>query len=348
MFYTASTIGDAALSLAAVDAFARYFETFPHERQPIEIVSPYATLFEGWLDSRGGAAIGQIRSLTYNQQNNRFSRLLNDISAQPDGTLFLLGIDPALMNNEWPVAKADAKASLRVELHIDRLASGLLPWHCRKPSSEHITSYPAKIYRMIEMLLGCCLAPEPSRLAVKVPPPAWGHEHVRKLTEKLRLKNLRTVAVVECASIASKRLSPGRLQQILQAIKEWRETRAENYFVIFCTNPDPIVSLADDCKRIAESLKLPIAVLDGDLNDLASLFIHCEFVISVDSGLAHIAALYGIPVLIMYAAADPYLWTTGGENVSYLSAPPARTAHRNLTPVNMHVWESHIRYSKLP
>jgi len=85
---------------------------------------------------------------------------------------------------------------------------------------------------------------------------------------------------------------------------------------------------------------LPILVLDGDLNDLASLFIHCEFVISVDTGLAHIAALYGIPVLIMYAAADPYLWTTGGENVSYLIAPPARTAHRNLTPVNMHVWES--------
>lgn len=341
VFYTASTIGDAALSLAAVDAFTRYFEIFADERRPIEIVSPYASLFEGWLHSRGGAAIGQIRSLVYNHQNDHdFRQLLNDVSAQPDRTLFLLGIDPALMNNEWPVPEAGRKTSIRVELHIDRLASGLLPWHCRKPSSEHITSYPAKIYRMMEMLLGCCLAAEPSRLAVRIPPPVWGQQRARKLTEKLRLKEFRTIAVVECASIASKRLSPERLQQVLQAVKEWTETRAENYLVIFCTNPDPIVSLADDCRRIAKSLMLPTLVLDGDLNDLASLFIHCDFVISVDTGLAHIAALYGIPVLIMYAAADPYLWTTGGENVSCLIAPPAKAAHRNLTPVNMHVWES--------
>lgn len=341
VFYTASTIGDATLSLAAVDAFARYFELFPEERRPIEIVSPYAALFEGWLNSsREDSPLKQIRSLVYNHQNNHdFAPLLDDVSQQPDRTLFLLGVDSTLINNEWPQSKSGHEGSIRVELHIDRLASGLSPWHSLKPPSEHITSYPAKIYRMVEMLLGCCLTAEPSRTSVSVPPPEWAHARSQTLREKLRLKEFRTVAVVECASIASKRLSPERLQQLLHAIKEWADTHREEYLVIFCTNPDPIVSLADDCRRIAKAIALPTLVMDGDLHDLASLFIHCDFVISVDTGLAHVAASYGVPVLIMYGAADPYLWTTGGENVSRLVAPPAQTAHRNLTPVNMHVWE---------
>jgi ADP-heptose:LPS heptosyltransferase len=340
VFYTASTIGDATLSLAAVDAFAKYFEMFPEERRTIEIVSPYAALFEGWLASGGrDSPIGRIRALVYNHQNDHdFTNLLDDVRKQPDRTLLLLGVDPALINNEWE--KSGRKAASRVELHIDRLASGLLPWQSLKQPSEHITSYPAKINRMVEMLLGCCLAVEPSRPSVNIPPPAWAHKRAQQLMEDLRLQEFRTIAVVECASIASKRLSPERLQQILHAIKEWAGTRPEDYLVMFCTDPDPIVSLADECRRISESIGLPTVVLDGDLHDLASLFVHCDFVISVDTGLAHVAASYGVPVLIMYAAADPYLWTTGGANVSHLIAPPAQTAHRNLTPVNMHVWEN--------
>jgi heptosyltransferase-1 len=59
--------------------------------------------------------------------------------------------------------------------------------------------------------------------------------------------------------------------------------------------------------RIAGQIPGAQAVPPMELADLAALIAHARFAVGVDTGLAHLAAAVGTPILALYTATDPGL-----------------------------------------
>ncbi|MBD3612025.1 MAG: lipopolysaccharide heptosyltransferase I [Hydrogenovibrio crunogenus] len=76
-------------------------------------------------------------------------------------------------------------------------------------------------------------------------------------------------------------------------------------------------------KRIAKSVKNDQAwVPDVPLNlsAIARILKFSDFVVSVDTGLSHVAAALDVPMVVLYRVTDPYLVGAKGERVMYLES----------------------------
>jgi heptosyltransferase III len=65
-----------------------------------------------------------------------------------------------------------------------------------------------------------------------------------------------------------------------------------------------------------EAEKLDVAVVEGlSLSRLAALLSECQLYIGSDSGVSHLAALTGIPTLVIFGPTNPHVWGPRGPNV---------------------------------
>ncbi len=61
---------------------------------------------------------------------------------------------------------------------------------------------------------------------------------------------------------------------------------------------------------------IPIANLP--LNELAAILKKCDVYVGNDSGITHVAAAVGIPVVALFGPTDPLVWGMRGDNVSVM------------------------------
>jgi heptosyltransferase III len=68
-----------------------------------------------------------------------------------------------------------------------------------------------------------------------------------------------------------------------------------------------------------EAERLGAVMLDGlSLSRLAAFLSECRLFIGSDSGVSHLAALVGIPTVVMFGPTDPGIWAPRGPNVRVL------------------------------
>jgi ADP-heptose:LPS heptosyltransferase len=54
------------------------------------------------------------------------------------------------------------------------------------------------------------------------------------------------------------------------------------------------------------------------LDELAAILKQCDFYVGNDSGITHLAAAVGTPVVALFGPTDPRVWGTRGKHVSIL------------------------------
>lgn len=82
--------------------------------------------------------------------------------------------------------------------------------------------------------------------------------------------------------------------------------------------------------------ELPGAVRFGDLAELARWISGARLYIGNDSGITHLAAAVGTPVLALFGPTDPAIWCPAGAHVRWMRfAPPAQVARfaREMLPL---------------
>jgi len=93
------------------------------------------------------------------------------------------------------------------------------------------------------------------------------------------------------------------------------------------TSHTPVFILGEADAAIAASLREtgnPPGVLTGcTLLELAQTLSACRGYVGNDSGVTHIAAAVGIPVVALFGPSDPDTWGPRGDNVSIVRAPDA-------------------------
>ncbi|MDI6775132.1 MAG: glycosyltransferase family 9 protein [Verrucomicrobiota bacterium] len=101
----------------------------------------------------------------------------------------------------------------------------------------------------------------------------------------------------------------------------------------------PFFSLGEADNAIGEALARlapDIPVLRGlDLLDLAGVLATCAGYIGNDSGITHLAAAVGIPVVALFGPTDPQVWGPAGENVLAREPTTESLEQLGLEPVLM-------------
>ncbi|HLI28306.1 MAG TPA: glycosyltransferase family 9 protein [Chloroflexota bacterium] len=67
----------------------------------------------------------------------------------------------------------------------------------------------------------------------------------------------------------------------------------------------------------------PVLVQDWSLDQLAALLAHCVGYLGADSGVTHLAAAVGTPVVALFGPTDPALWAPRGPRVAVIRQPCA-------------------------
>jgi heptosyltransferase III len=89
-----------------------------------------------------------------------------------------------------------------------------------------------------------------------------------------------------------------------------------------------------EIQRDLESRGLPIHLVTGcNLVELAALLVACVAYVGNDSGVTHIAAAVGTPVVALFGPTDPALWAPRGSAVRVIRAAEPTTASLAEIPV---------------
>jgi hypothetical protein len=107
-----------------------------------------------------------------------------------------------------------------VDLFVDRYARDLVPWQCVRPPHRHIVSYPARLHRMFEIILGCKLTERPADISVSLPLAAGLKRWRALLPRRYRFADCAYHCVIESASKRSKAFSPALLRAFLCEMAE--------------------------------------------------------------------------------------------------------------------------------
>jgi ADP-heptose:LPS heptosyltransferase len=112
------------------------------------------------------------------------------------------------------------------------------------------------------------------------------------------------------------------------------QATVQNFAVIhpFASNRDKRWPL-ENFREVAASLDIPVqwctgpeehlegAITMNDLYELACWISTARVYIGNDSGIAHLAAAVGTPVIAIFLASDPRVWAPRGERVTVLERP---------------------------
>jgi len=74
---------------------------------------------------------------------------------------------------------------------------------------------------------------------------------------------------------------------------------------------------ADELAQVGET---PV-LREPDLRDVAAALLGCRGMVGNDSGISHLAAAIGIPVLALFGPTDPARWAPRGARTRHLAAP---------------------------
>lgn len=320
VIYTSLALGDSVLGLAIVDTLERYFATFPERRVPVEIVSPYAYVFAG-LEAR---YLGlELTSIERRTAQDHAERCRDDLRRRTEPVIAITNAGPPV--HEYLASARDLPHVREViDAHIDRFARGLATWRGLRTRRE-IGSYPARIARFMEMVLGHKLHEDPTLVRVElVRPPAS--------------RDGRYHCLIESASRRSKTFCPEILLELLSHMAE--HCRGSSEDILFCSDPTTEESLAHHVRALPLAARRHIRIVSESLPDMVPLLAGATSVISTDTGLAHVTGAMGVPLLVLFTAASPVLWQAGGANVRVLATPSAWAAHASATPVNMPDWDA--------
>ena len=77
--------------------------------------------------------------------------------------------------------------------------------------------------------------------------------------------------------------------------------------------------------RMVESLRAPYYLLENmPVRQVASVLVNLNLVISNDTGIMHVAAAVGVPVLCLFGPTDPLQWAPIGEKHRYIVSENGR------------------------
>ena len=118
---------------------------------------------------------------------------------------------------------------------------------------------------------------------------------------------------------------------------------AENFVVLAHrleaeTEFTPVLTLGEADQAIADELSsdgntLPVLPACS-LVDLAQFLSACAAYVGNDSGITHLAAAVGIPVVALFGPTDPRLWAPRGPNTKLICAPEPTLASLAAIPVD--------------
>jgi tetratricopeptide (TPR) repeat protein len=320
VFYTSTALGDSILGLAVVDALDRYFRLFPERRVPIEVVSPYAYAFGGLEHRYLGLELTSLPS-----SSDHAADCSSHLCGQQAPSIAITNAAPQVYER-LAAARAHDRVRAVVDAHIDRIARGLHAWRCLRAQRE-IGSYPARIARFMEMVVGHKLYDDPTSISVELERPAARTRAGRPYH-----------CLVESASRRSKTFCPEVLVELLSLMAGYCSSHGEE--VVFCRDPTSDRSLVECVQLLPMVARSRIRVVTEPLPQMVDLLAGASSVVSTDTGLAHLAGALGVPVVVVFTAASPMLWHTGGANIRILATPSAWAAHANATPVNMLEWDT--------
>lgn len=91
-------------------------------------------------------------------------------------------------------------------------------------------------------------------------------------------------------------------------------------FVLLITGPAEDDGLKDAAEDFSRSRQGAVHVSDVELIAVAALLSRCDLMIGNDSGISHLAAAAGAPVLALFGPTDPVLWRPSGAAVERVAA----------------------------
>lgn len=111
--------------------------------------------------------------------------------------------------------------------------------------------------------------------------------------------------------------------------KNWPEERWAALIGCLSANPENHLLLVggeaegDRLERLARSVRSPSLMIarHKPLPELAALLQQCAAYVGHDSGISHLAAAIGVPVLALWGETNPVVWGPRGATVQLLQAP---------------------------
>jgi len=340
VFYTSCAFGDAILGVGAFSkAVARYFEAHPERRKLVEIVTPFADEFEGLSEKY---PFLRIKKLGKSRDPHEAEIYANDLRGRQK-KVFAMTNSGTEIYNALDNARTEKTLAI-VDSFVDRFSRDLPSWQTISSPYDKINSYPSKMYRFIEMLVGEKLVNYPASITSDIPVSNKMRQKGQALMRQYGLKPGEFHCVNEACSQISKSFSPEQLREILIGmVNQCREEERRdggNRKIVFFKDPGNANSFANEINRLPPEIRQKIVVILEDFTGVGGLVSNAKTILSPDTGIAHLASALGKKTTIISTMADPYLWNTGGNNVEFLASPQALAAHDNLTPVNMIEWNS--------
>ena len=170
--------------------------------------------------------------------------------------------------------------------------------------SEHLAYRPRSIARQF---LG---QPDSGEIRLVPPVPAKEKEEILR---QYGLENAENIAMlIPGAGWAAKRWPPEKYHTLAQRLAE------AGFAVVVSGSPDE----KDLCERVADGIP-GAKTICGALSDTISLLPHCRAVAGNDSGVAHLAAAFGVRTVTLFCQTNPaYCGPLGDRSVCLRAACP--------------------------
>lgn len=175
--------------------------------------------------------------------------------------------------------------------------------------SVHLAYRPRSIVRQF---LG-----QPDSDGIRLVPPVPAKEKA-EILRQYDLENAEgIVMLIPGAGWAAKRWSPEKFHALAQRIA------GAGYTVVASGSPDE----KDLCDRVAEGIP-GAKTICGTLSDTVSLLPHCRAVAGNDSGVAHLAAAFGVRTVTLFCQTNPaFCGPLGDRSVCLCAACPHSPGH---------------------
>jgi len=340
IFFTTHAFGDAILGLGLLQGIIEFFEINPKELKPVEIVTPFADVFEGLAEAHDYISVKKICAARDPERGN----IAADYLRRKTDKVFVITNAPRdSMKAAAEVSDEHENVIAFVDSHVERIALDVSAWQMSIQPYHRITALPARLFRFFEMLVGQKLTADPTRIKVQLPLPRRVRERQSELYRKYGLEPLNYHVVVESASVKAKEISHNQCPSILEGIAhhcalEEATSGRRMRKIAFSKDPYTADSFANKLLSLSEQVRARTVVVSESLASIAALIARANTILSPDTGIAHLAGALNKETLIIYTVADPHLWHTGGQNVETLASRRAQSAHYNATPVNMLEW----------